>query len=88
MTQRSAQETATMRRLHDGGFAEPSVLAEAQLCDACGELLGEERGGSGLVVWSRGEEVRREEPGLCPNCGCAIGLAALALWELEEDGGD
>jgi len=31
-------------------------------------------------------EVRYEEPPLCSSCANAIGLAALALWELEEDG--
>lgn len=39
-----------------------------------------------MYIWTRGEEVRYEEPPLCPSCAQAIGLAALAMWELEEDG--
>ena len=34
----------------------------------------------------KGEEVRYEEPPLCERCADAVGLAALAQWELEGDG--
>jgi len=55
-------------------------------CDSCGKRIEGEPAGHGLYVWTRGEEVRYEEPPLCSSCANAIGLAALALWELEEDG--
>lgn len=55
-------------------------------CDACGKLVEGEPSGHGLYVWTRGDEVRYEEPPLCARCANAIGLAALAQWELEEDG--
>jgi hypothetical protein len=55
-------------------------------CDACGKRTEGEPAGRGLYVWTRGEEVRYEEPPLCAACANAIGLAALAQWELEEDG--
>lgn len=55
-------------------------------CDACDRRIEGEPGGRGLYVWTRGEEVRYEEPPLCSSCAQAIGLAALAMWELEEDG--
>jgi len=55
------------------------------VCDACGKPIDGEPAGSGLYVWTRGEEVRYEEPPLCAKCANAIGLAALAQWEIEED---
>ncbi len=55
-------------------------------CDSCGNRIEGEPAGRGLYVWTRGEEVRYEEPPLCSACANAIGLAALAQWELEEDG--
>ncbi len=41
----------------------------------------------GLLVWSRGDERRYEEPELCPRCASAIGVTALHRWEIEEDEG-
>jgi hypothetical protein len=55
------------------------------VCDACGKPIDGEPAGSGLYVWTRGEEVRYEEPPLCEKCANAIGLAALAQWEIEGD---
>ena len=55
-------------------------------CDACGKSVEGEPAGCGLYVWTRGDETRYEEPPLCASCANAIGLAALAQWELEEDG--
>jgi hypothetical protein len=54
-------------------------------CDACGKKVEGEPAGSGLYVWTRGDEARYEEPPLCARCANAIGIAALAQWELEED---
>ena len=44
-------------------------------------------GGSGLLVWTRGEEVRYEEPPLCEHCSVAIGVTALVRWAEEEEEG-
>jgi len=57
-------------------------------CDACGKKVQGEPAGRGLYVWARGDESRYEEPPLCARCANAIGLAALAQWELEEDDGE
>jgi hypothetical protein len=55
--------------------------------------------GRGLYVWSRrrssqangdddlGHEVRYEEPPLCPACAVAVGVSAMARWEIEEEEG-
>jgi len=68
--------------VHDGArsFSIPKLE-----CDACGRPIEGEPAGSGLYVWTRGEEVRYDEPPLCSKCANAIGLAALAQWEIEED---
>jgi len=57
-------------------------------CDVCGKKVEGEPAGRGLYVWTRGDEARYEEPPLCARCANAIGLAALAQWELEEDDGE
>ena len=56
-------------------------------CDACGVVMQGEPAGRGLYVWSRGEDVRYEEPPLCARCATAIGLTALALFTMEEEEG-
>jgi hypothetical protein len=43
--------------------------------------------GRGLLVWSRGEERRYQEPPLCSACAAAIGVSALQRWEIEEEEG-
>jgi hypothetical protein len=43
--------------------------------------------GRGLLVWARGDDIRREEPLLCGNCAMALGMTALHRWETEEDEG-
>jgi hypothetical protein len=63
------------------------ISGKKLVCDACGKQIHGEPAGSGLYVWTRGEEVRYEEPPLCAKCANAIGLAALAQWEIEEDEG-
>jgi hypothetical protein len=64
------------------------VRASTFECDACGKKVEGEPAGRGLYVWARGDESRYEEPPLCARCANAIGLAALAQWELEEDDGE
>ena len=73
---------------------------EANRCDVCTETLettdsalhdaddaGYDVRGRGLLVWSRGEERRYQEPPLCASCAAAIGVTALQRWEAEEDEG-
>lgn len=71
-------------------FATP----EAAVCDACGCPLDAEPdddgyavAGEGLYVWTRGDERRYEKVPLCPHCASAIGMTALARWEIEEEEG-
>jgi hypothetical protein len=71
---------------------------EATRCDVCAALIVAEDAsspddrrydvrGSGLLVWSRGEERRYQEPPLCAACAAAIGVSALQRWEIEEEEG-
>ena len=43
--------------------------------------------GAGVYMWTRGSEVRFEKVPLCPACASAIGISALARWEIEEEEG-
>jgi hypothetical protein len=75
---------------HELLFAEDPAANE---CDVCGERVTEDDdeahavAGRGLYVWARGDVIRREEPPLCPSCATALGLTALARWEIEEEEG-
>jgi hypothetical protein len=70
------------------------VEAASTRCDACGEPIGEADGaegysvpGRGIYLWARGEETRLESVPLCASCASAIGMTALARWEIEEEEG-
>jgi hypothetical protein len=63
-------------------------------CDACGGALpsGAEDDlplavGRGVYVFARGSESRVEHAPLCASCASAIGMTALARWEIEEEEG-
>jgi hypothetical protein len=62
-------------------------------CDACGEPLADEGDegygieGSGVYLWKRGDGVNLEKAPLCASCASAIGMTALARWEIEEEEG-
>jgi hypothetical protein len=55
------------------------------LCDGCGKTFEGPPGGSGLFVWTRGDETRFEEPPLCDRCATRITVGALTKWSLEEE---
>jgi hypothetical protein len=81
---------------HDVLFQE----SDADRCDVCADTLERratndaesddgvfDGGGRGLLVWSRGDERRYQEPPLCSSCATAIGVTALQRWEIEEEEG-
>jgi len=74
---------------HDALFAP----GDGVRCDACGcdlddsEPSIQELPGRGVYMWTRGPEVRFEEAPLCTSCASAIGMTALARWEIEEEEG-
>jgi hypothetical protein len=70
------------------------VEARTERCDACGEHLGEDEAGDGfgipgrgVYLRARGEETQLESAPLCASCASAIGMTALARWEIEEEEG-
>jgi hypothetical protein len=88
----------TERRLDDSPIVVPPAAlappADEPRCDACNTALpavdeddGYDLPGHGIYVWTRGEEVRFEKVPLCPSCASAIGMTALARWEIEEEEG-
>lgn len=54
-------------------------------CDGCGQWFDGEPAGAGLFLWTRGEEVRYEEPPLCETCASEITVGALVKWESEDE---
>jgi hypothetical protein len=88
-----ATPAAFVTASHEALFAAQTETS----CDACGRPLagageaGEDGGfglpGEGVYLWARGDEVRLERAPLCPSCASAIGVTALARWEIEEEEG-
>lgn len=64
--------------------SEPS-LPQTYECDLCEQRFEGPAAGSGLFLWSRGKELRIEEPPLCEECAARITVSALMKWELEEE---
>jgi len=54
-------------------------------CDICAQRFDGEPAGSGLFIWSRGTEVRYEQPPLCEECASKVTLGALLSWDSEEE---
>ncbi|HLK38412.1 MAG TPA: hypothetical protein VKU41_16730, partial [Polyangiaceae bacterium] len=87
--ERSAPSTSYSVASHRALFAE----AESPACDACGGPLpgeddeGYDPPGHGVYLWARGDDVRVESAPLCSRCASAIGMTALARWEIEEEEG-
>ncbi len=89
----SAAPTAFVTASHEALF----VARTETSCDACGRPLarageaGQDEGfglpGEGVYLWARGDEVRLERAPLCASCASAIGVTALARWEIEEEEG-
>ena len=78
------------RRYVDGGpttrLNGDDTEPESVKCDACGESIEGSPAGTGLFLWTRGDEVRYEEPPLCERCACAIAVGGMLAWESEEEG--
>jgi hypothetical protein len=55
------------------------------VCDACGETFTGVPGGAGLFIWTRGDEVRYEEPPLCDRCAVAVSTTAMLGWAIEDE---
>ncbi|RYZ05517.1 MAG: hypothetical protein EOO73_19905 [Myxococcales bacterium] len=77
---------AIIHLFHTPDFVPPSAEPSPAFdCDMCGEHFDGEPAGSGLFMWTRGEEVRFEEPPLCEACAQNVTLDALTRFEVEEE---
>ncbi len=92
----TAEDTAEPREepVHTASHEVLFEVVEPTTCDACGGLLPDasdedalELTGSGVYLWTRGDAVRFEKAPLCASCAAAIGMTALARWEIEEEEG-
>ncbi|MBK7585035.1 MAG: hypothetical protein IPI67_33200 [Myxococcales bacterium] len=67
------------------GLPEEAPLPKQFVCDACGERFDGLPGGAGLFLWTRGDEVRYEEPPLCEACASEITVGALLRFDFDEE---
>ncbi len=54
-------------------------------CDACGKRFAGPPPGSGLLVWTRGDEVRYEEPPLCESCAEKVATRAMMMFSFDDE---
>lgn len=67
------------------GCIDGTAPTKRYACDLCGAEFEGAPEGSGLLVWTRGGEVRYEEPPLCESCSNRIAFGALYTFSEEED---
>jgi hypothetical protein len=61
------------------------AVSRSYECDACGDSFEGEPAGAGLFLWTRGDEIRYEEPPLCEQCASRITVGALLKWDTEDE---
>jgi hypothetical protein len=83
-TARVQPVVATASQRSQESESEPK-LAQTYECDLCAQSFQGPPAGSGLFLWSRGDELRIEEPPLCEECATRITIGALMKWQLEEE---
>jgi len=74
--QESESELASLRR------EQPEPLE----CSLCETPIEGAPASSGLLLWTRGEDIRYDEPPLCASCSTTLMVTAYARWYLEEEG--
>jgi len=65
--------------------SEEPVPVKQFVCDSCGGTFDGVPGGAGLFLWTRGDEVRFEEPPLCEECASEISVGALLRSDMGEE---
>ena len=59
---------------------------EPTRCSVCDDVVAEgEPIASGLMLWSRGDELRIDEPPMCGGCAATIGISLFARWTSGEE---
>lgn len=54
-------------------------------CDLCGRIHSGRPDSSGLFLWTRGKEIRYDEPPLCEECAKGLVLGVVTKWSLEDE---
>jgi hypothetical protein len=75
--------SAVQTSLDDADHETPRPLSFD--CDLCGRTFEGIPDGAGLLLWTRGEEFRYEEPPLCEECASKVSIGALLKWDAEEE---
>ena len=78
---------AASHRAHGRNVVGATSDGEVVRCDACDAAIEGEAAGKGLYMWSRGGELRWDEPALCEDCATAIVVTAQRSWDVEEEEG-
>jgi hypothetical protein len=60
-----------------------STIGQRYRCDLCERDCEGTPSGNGLLIWSRGTEMRYDEPPLCEDCASRVTMGALSKWALE-----
>ena len=55
-------------------------------CSLCEAPIEGAPTSSGLLLWTRGDDIRYDEPPLCASCSTTLAVTAYARWYLEEEG--
>jgi len=76
-------DAAALIKSRDQGPS-PAPEPEPMVCDGCGLPILGEPAGRGMLIWTRGEQVRVEQPPLCEACARAATVAGMGMWD---DGG-
>jgi hypothetical protein len=63
------------------------AVEDGERCDLCGAHIAASDDGAprGLYMWTRGSDVRWEEPPLCDACASAIGITAVGRVAVEDE---
>ncbi|HEX9619294.1 MAG TPA: hypothetical protein VF989_04100 [Polyangiaceae bacterium] len=85
MTELRSRPAAGFPDSESQGCPEDVAPQKRYACDLCGAEFDGAPDGSGLFVWTRGGEVRYEEPPLCEACSSRIAFGALYSFSEEED---
>ena len=54
-------------------------------CSNCSRPINGRPAATGLFMWTRGDEVRYDEPPLCSCCASTVTMVALHRWHCGED---
>jgi hypothetical protein len=86
--QSSAPALPQAARFATGSHADLFAEASVRRCDICSVVLDaakDDEHGTGVYVWVRGDEVRREEAPLCAACGGSIIASAFGMIDFDDE---